>query len=332
MASLDPIPLGESSPIPVIDINPIAEGEKGLAEVAKAVDQACIDVGFLVITGHGVDRGVIDSAWQTAWEFFDLPVEEKLRVPPPSIENAYGYMPMAAETLARSLGNASLPDIKESLATGPLKLPRVIPAESGGLLAETHWPENPPELRPTWEAYYEAMSDLAARLLSIMAVGLELEADYFDPMLAYHASALRAINYPHIEAPAEPGQLRAGAHTDYGALTILTYDDAPGGLEVEINGRWMTIPTVPGGFVENLGDMMARWTNDRWVSTMHRVTIPETDAEGSNRRQSLVFFHNTSWDAEVRCIPTCEGEQPKYPPVTAGQHLLEKFFSAVEGY
>ena len=310
------------------------DGGERLAEVARAVDTACREVGFLVVTGHGVDRGVIDGAWQVAREFFDLPLEEKLKTPAPSPEHAYGYSSLAAETLARSLGDETLPDLKESLAIGPQKLPAVIPDEARGLLTETDWPESPSELRPAWEVYYDAMADLAAQLLRIMATGLELEADYFDPMIAYHSSAMRAINYPHLDSRPPPGQLRAGAHTDYGTLSILTYDDAPGGLQIKLGNHWVAIPQVPGGFVVNLGDMMARWTNDRWVSTMHRVGIPEPDAKGSTRRQSIVFFHNASWDAEVRCIPTClsEGEKPKYPPVLAGPHLLSKFTSTVGEY
>ena len=298
------------------------------------MDTACREVGFLVVTGHGVDRGVIDGAWQVAREFFDLPLEEKLKTPAPSPEHAYGYSSLAAETLARSLGDETLPDLKESLAIGPQKLPAVIPDEARGLLTETDWPESPSELRPAWEVYYDAMADLAAQLLRIMATGLELEADYFDPMIAYHSSAMRAINYPHLDSRPPPGQLRAGAHTDYGTLSILTYDDAPGGLQIKLGNHWVAIPQVPGGFVVNLGDMMARWTNDRWVSTMHRVGIPEPDAKGSTRRQSIVFFHNASWDAEVRCIPTCLSgdEKPKYPPVLAGPHLLSKFTSTVGEY
>ena len=324
----------ELSSIPIIDISPAARGGEALAEVAEAVDEACRASGFLVVTGHGVDPNVIDAAWSTAREFFDLPLEEKLSVPPPSPDHAYGYSPLAGETLARSLGKDTLPDLKESLSTGPLELPPSIPAGAEGLLTETDWPENPPGLRPAWEAYFQAMSDLAARLLKIMAAALELDPDYFEPFLPYHTSAMRAINYPHIDSPLQGGQLRAGAHTDYGTLSILTYDDAPGGLEVKTSDGWTPIPQIPGGFAVNLGDMMARWTNDRWVSTLHRGGVPPSGAVGDTRRQSIVFFHNAAWDAEIRCIPTCltDGQSPKYEPVLAGPHLLSKFSSTVGEY
>ncbi len=322
------------SAVPVIDISPASKGGQSLTEVAAAVDDACRSLGFLVITGHGVDNDVIDAAWAAARAFFDLPDEEKRGVPAPGPEHAYGYSPLAAETLARSLGESTLPDLKESLSIGPLELPPSIPPGAEGLLTETDWPPHPPSLRPAWEVYFRAMSDLSARLLSIMAVGLGLDADYFEPFLAYHTSAMRAINYPHLAASPPPGQLRAGAHTDYGTLSILTYDDAPGGLEIMTADGWAPVGQVPGGFVVNLGDMMARWTNDRWVSTLHRGGVPPPDAQGSTRRQSIVFFHNAAWDAEVRCIHTClaEGESPKYEPVLAGPHLLGKFSSTVGDY
>ncbi len=321
------------SPVPVIDISPAGEGGDALAAVGAAVDEACRDIGFLVIVGHGVPDEIIEPAWTTARGFFDLPTAEKCRTPAPSESYAYGYSPIKAETLARSLGDASPPDLKESLSMGPLDRPEAIPAGAEAILVETCWPERPAELRAAWETYFRAMSDLSHRLLSIMGVGLGLPADHFEPFLAYHSSAMRALNYPHLETPALPGQLRAGAHTDYGTLSILRFDDAPGGLEVKGPQGWAPVPVVPDGFVVNVGDLMARWTNDRWVSTLHRGALPPGDAEGSTRRQSMVFFHNVRWDAEIRCLPTClaPGESARYEPVLAGPHLFGKFTTTVEG-
>ena len=319
------------SPVPIIDISPAA-GDDGAAEVGRAVDEACRTIGFFVIVGHGVPEGTIDAVWAAAREFFDLPLEVKRRSPAPSEDYAYGYSPIKGEVLARSLGNSTPPDLKESLNMGPLELPAVIPPGAEAILAEPRWPEQPAPLRPAWEAYFRTMADLAGRLLSIMAVGLDLPADYFEPFLDHHSSAMRAINYPDLQTQPLPGQLRAGAHTDYGTLSILRYDDAPGGLEVMGPDGWAAVPLIPGGFVVNLGDMMARWTNDRWVSTLHRGGLPPADAGRCTRRQSIVFFHNVRWDAAVRCLPTClaPGESPRYEPVLAGPHLLSKFASTVE--
>ena len=322
-----------ASPVPIIDISPAAEGADGLAEVGRAVDEACRTIGFFVIVGHGVRQPTIDAVWSAAREFFDLPLEVKRRSPAPSEDYAYGYSPIQGEMLARSLGDTTPPDLKETLNMGPLDLPEVIPPGGEAILAEPRWPEAPASLRPAWEAYFRTMADLAGRLLSIMAVGLDLPADYFEELLDDHSSAMRAINYPELEMPPLPGQLRAGAHTDYGTLSILRFDDAPGGLEVMGPDGWAAVPMVPGGFVVNLGDMMARWTNDRWVSTLHRAALPPAGAGRSARRQSIVFFHNVRWDAEVRCLPTClaPGESPRYEPVLAGPHLLSKFASTVVG-
>ena len=140
------------------------------------------------------------------------------------------------------------------------------------------------------------------------------------------------VHYPHVDREALPGQLRAGAHTDYGTLTILRQDDAPGGLEVlTVDGRWAPVPFARGTFVVNIGDLMARWTNDRWRSTLHRVVLPPPDVQGPTERFSLPFFHNANWDAPVECLPTClaPGDEPRYPPVRAGAHLMAKFRSTV---
>ncbi len=321
------------SPVPIIDISPATESEAGLAAVGRAVDEACRTIGFFVIVGHGVPQGTSDAVWNAAREFFDLPLEVKRQSPAPSEDYAYGYSPIQGEMLARSLGDTTPPDLKETLNMGPLELPVVIPPGARAILAEPRWPGEPASLRPAWEAYFRIMAELTGRLLSIMAVGLGLPDDHFEPFLDHHSSAMRAINYPELETRPLPGQLRAGAHTDYGTLSILRFDDAPGGLEVMGPDGWAAVPMIPGGFVVNIGDLMARWTNDRWVSTLHRAGLPPTDAGRSTRRQSIVFFHNVRWDAEVRCLPTClaPGESPRYEPVLAGPHLLSKFATTVVG-
>ena len=138
----------------------------------------------------------------------------------------------------------------------------------------------------------------------------------------------RAINYPARDTAPLPGQFRAGAHTDYGTLTILR-QDAVGGLEVlGPGGRWVSVEPVPGAFVVNIGDLMARWTNDRWRSTLHRVVDP---AAAAARRQSMPYFQNANWSAAVSCLPTClqPGEKPRYEPVLAGPHLMGKFRRSV---
>jgi isopenicillin N synthase-like dioxygenase len=144
-------------------------------------------------------------------------------------------------------------------------------------------------------------------------------------------SLLLSRNYPHQDQ--EPGleQIRASAHTDYGSLTILAVDDAPGGLQVrDLQGEWHSVKAPAGSYVVNLGDLMQHWTNDQWRSTMHRVVNPPSGC-ASNRRQSIAFFHNINADTTVECIPTCQSpESPaKYPPVLAGEYLMTKHRAAM---
>lgn len=318
--------------VPVIDLAPAAAGEK--ASVAAAVAEACGRVGFLVVTGHGVPAGVVDRGWAAARAFFNLPETAKRGVVMPRPGYPYGYSPVAGESLAQSLGDRRPPDLKESFSIGPADLmPPPDWAEAAAFAwAANLWPAEPPGFRDAMLDYYREMSALAGRLMRLFALGLGLPEDFFDSRIDQAISALRLLNYPDQPVPPEPGQLRAGAHTDYGSLTILLPQDAPGGLEVQgVDGSWHAVPAVPGGFVINLGDLMARWTNDRWRSTLHRVVNPPPDAAGSTRRQSIAFFHQPNWDAEIACLPTClgPGEVPKYEPVFSGPHLAAKFRSTV---
>ena len=135
------------------------------------------------------------------------------------------------------------------------------------------------------------------------------------------------INYPAPAAPPEPGQLRAGAHTDYGTLTILRAENVVGGLQVQTRaGEWVDVSVPPEAFVVNLGDMLMRWTNDRWRSTLHRVVNPPLSAGAASRRQSLAFFHNPNPDALIECLPNCcDADHPaQYAPITAGAFIAEK--------
>jgi isopenicillin N synthase-like dioxygenase len=168
--------------------------------------------------------------------------------------------------------------------------------------------------------------------MRLFAVALQLPPDHFAPMIDESPSALRAIDYPHQDVPPPPGALRAGAHTDYGTLTVLRQDDAPGGLEVWHAGhdRWVPVPCVPGAFVVNLGDLLQRWTNDRWRSTLHRVVNPPAGAGASTRRQSMAFFHNANYHCVVECLPTCldPDGRARHEPVVAGPHLMAKYHRA----
>ncbi len=307
--------------VPVVDISAL--------NAPVLIGEACERAGFLTVVGHGVAEAVVAGAWNSARAFFDLPLADRMQVAMPRPGYPYGYSPMSGETLTRSLGRAAAPDLKESFAIGPVDRPThaITDPDESFAWSENLWPAALPTLQPAWERYFRAMSDLAARLLRLMATSLEQSTTHFDPMIDRHTSAMRALNYPAVDSG--EGRLGASAHTDYGTLTILLADPMVGGLQLEgVDGLWHDVETVPGSFVVNLGDAMARWTNDRWRSTMHRVQVPIA------RRQSIAFFHNANWDAVIECLPTClpTGEAAKYAPIAAGPHLMQKFQSTVNTY
>jgi isopenicillin N synthase-like dioxygenase len=302
----------------------------------RAVADACERVGFLTIVDHGVPDAVIGDLWDTAHAFFDLPEASRRAVAMPYPGYPYGWSPFAYETLTASLGETSPPDLKQSFAIGPVDPPSHAFADpdEASAWSPNRWPDDLPAMRPAWERAYRTFAALAARLLSIMAEALRLPPEHFTPLLDRHTSAMRALDYPALDRAPLAGQLRAGAHTDYGTLTILVARHDQPGLQVQRpDGSWAPADPVPGGLVVNLGDAMARWTNDRWRSTMHRVVVPGGDPLAGARRQSIAFFHNANWDARIECIPTClaPGERPRYAPIDAGPHLMAKFRSTVGG-
>jgi isopenicillin N synthase-like dioxygenase len=316
--------------VPVIDLDGDA------ADVARQIDEACTRVGFFQIVGHGIDPHVEDAAWNAARDFFALPDDDKLAVAI-APGDAYGYGPFKVERLAASLGETTPPDLKETFSVGPFDPPPAgldDPA-AAFVYSPNRWPPARPEMAGAMRAHYDAQAALATRLMGSMADALGLAHDHFVPLIDQHTSALRALHYPDLGGQSvEPGQLRAGAHSDYGTLTLLRQDDAPGGLQVrDVSGRWHDVAATAGAYVVNVGDALARWTNDRWVSTVHRVVVPAADAGRDCERFSMAFFHNANWDAVIECLPTCADADrpPKYPPVTAGRHLMDKFRSTQSG-
>lgn len=319
--------------VPVIDLSPYFAGSaSGKAQVARAVDKACREIGFLTITGHGVPTALIEAVYADAKEFFDLPLAAKSAIRQPSPDTVRGYSGLGEEGLSYSLDTATPGDLKESLTVGQIEVPTDDPyyvhPDAGQFFAANLWPDTPTGLRESWSAYFRAMEALSASLMRIFALALDLPEPFFDGTIDRHISNFRAINYPDQPEAPLPGQLRAGAHSDYGSLTIVRQEAAPGGLQVESpDGRWVDVPPVADAFVVNIGDLMMQWTNDRWRSTMHRVVNPPRDVALGSRRISLVFFHQPNYDAMVSCLPSCAGpgNPPRYAPITSGKHFIGKF-------
>ncbi len=319
-----------TSPVPVIDIAPFLHGDAAArAGVAAAVDAACTDIGFLIVSGHGVPDALVDEMRAVSRAFFDQPVADKLvlRMPP---DRYRGYIAMGNEALANSMDEASPPDLKESFSIGPIGVADDAyhrAARPGNFFAPNMWPATPAGFRPAWERYYREMEGLSATLMQIFAMGLGMDEDFFAGKIDRHITNFSVIHYPDQAAEPLPGQLRAGAHTDYGSLTIVKPDNAPGGLQVLAkDGSWADVPTLPGTFVVNIGDLMAEWTNDRWVSTLHRVVNPPRDKALGSRRLSMTFFHQPNYDAVIDCLPTCcSADRPaRYGRTTSGEHVWMK--------
>jgi len=313
--------------VPIIDISPYFAGTPSERRaLAKQVDEACRSIGFLTVAGHGVPETLICRTQAEFRQFFDLPESDKKKYS----GTRSGYSALESKALNYSLGTTdSPPDYSETYS---INHPGVAQWCSHDTTSEATVAQSPnlwPDLasfRETTVAYYRALEDLAQSIMRIFALALELPEDWFDAKLDRHISSCVARNYPDQPNGARPGQLRAGAHTDFGSLTILKTEDKPGGLEVQNrDGVWEAVPILPGTFVINIGDLLAHWTNDRWVSTMHRVVNPPRDLTTGTRRLSIAFFHQPNYDAVIETIPSCvDVTRPPRPAITSGAHLTAK--------
>jgi isopenicillin N synthase-like dioxygenase len=298
--------------VPVIDVS--------APDAATAVDEACTDVGFFVAVGHGVPSPIVDAAWLAARRFFDLPIEERMRARRDG--NPYGFEPVAREALANTMKDGGgARDQKQTFNLGP---PMRGPGTGFGA-HERIWPTEPYELRPSLLMYYAEMEAMSDRMLGLFARGMGLDDRFFAPFTDRHLSALRVLDYP--DSAGGSTAVRAGAHTDYGTFTLLRADMEVGGLEVAgVDRGWLQVPAVEDSFVVNIGDLMHRWSNGRWRSTLHRVV---GDPAG-RRRNSIAFFHNPNWDALVEPIVLTGDEPPRFDPVRAGPWLQAKVERAQE--
>jgi isopenicillin N synthase-like dioxygenase len=306
------------SEIPVIDLAGLcAPGEPGLAEVGRQIRRAATEVGFFYIANHGVPQRVIDDAFAEARSFFRRPAAEKEEVRVNALHR--GWLAPGGAVM----DGAKRPDLKESFIFG-LELPPDDPDVRAGkpLMGPNQWPASQPGLRTALSAYYDAVLACGQRLLRGFAAALDLPPDHFAEKFRKPLARGSAIWYP--PQPPELGESQFGvsAHTDYGCITILS-QDATGGLQVQNRaGEWIAAPPVPGTYVINIGDLMARWTNDLFVSTPHRVVN-----SSGRERQSIAVFYDPHPDTEIAVLPACVRPviPPAYEPTTCGAHILGRF-------
>jgi len=309
--------------IPVIDIAPLATGGDREA-VAAQWDAAMRGTGFALIAGHGIDATLIDGIYDHAQTFFARPLAEKSKLTFPDKGRGQGYLPLRSEVVGSGRDPKARPDLCESLTFANPRFDATAPdnALDARLYRANLWPGDMPGFRETVEAYIAAGRELALKLMRLSAVALDLPEDYFAPFFDKMELNLRCVLYP--DQPDAPGEheLRYGPHTDFSGFTILRQDAAPGGLQVRCGTDWIDVPAVPGTLVINAGDLIQRWTNDRWVSNVHRVVNAPRDRVTGTRRLSIVLFTGPNSDAEIACLPGC-GEA-KYPPILAGLHSEER--------
>ncbi|HPE60871.1 MAG: isopenicillin N synthase family oxygenase [Thiothrix sp.] len=298
--------------IPIIDIGTLVDGSNPQA-VADQIRHVCEHVGFMYIQNHGVPQALIERMYGMTRAFFALPpaVKEKLHVMY-SGQTMRGYIPFYAENV--DPGNTR--DFKECFDFGEHE-DTVSPFFGPNLM-----PDELPGFRQCCEDYHAVMMTLARKLVSAIALSLDLPADYFSALQRKPVTIQRLLHYPPQTGSVSQEEIGIGAHTDYGFLTILSQDQV-GGLQVRNRaGEWVSAPPVEGTFIVNIGDLVQTFTNDRYLSTMHRV-INNTGAE----RYSVPFFLDLDFNAVVEPVPTCVStENPaRYTPYTCGAHKYERF-------
>ena len=321
-----------SETVPVIDISPYLSGDEvGKAQVSKAVAEACTTIGFFAISGHGVPQDIIEDLREASHAYFEQPEDVKRADMHPVPDTPRGFRELAGEALGRTVVPDATPDLKEFYHYGPQTWPDepyFTGDEGRDYFIPNTWPDEPAAFRKAALAYYEEMNRLAVDVIHIVALALGLPETWFDDKTDKHATAARLNYYPLLKDGPPAGHIRAGEHTDYGMLTILMGEDEPGGLQVRTRkGDWIDVETRPDFFIINIADQLMRWTNDTWLSNMHRVVNPAAASKPTRGRLSVGYFFQPNYDAVIECIPTCTGpgNPPKYAPVVAGKYRDLKY-------
>ncbi len=312
MADLDARSIRDDE-IPVIDIDGLILGDRrDKLTVAEALDDACRNVGFFYVKNHRIPQTVIDGAQMAMRDFFALPLEAKMDLDIAKLQRHRGYVPLGG----LYAGPTAEVDFQEGYEVS-LELGDEDPDYLAGniMYGPNVWPAALPSFRPAVYGYFERVLDLGHFLFRAFAMALDLPEDFFEDNIDKPMAQLRLIYYPSRQGPIEPKRIGIGPHTDYECFTILWQDDA-GGLQVGHRaGDWVEAPPIPSTFVVNIGDMMMRWTNGRFVSTPHRVINTADRA-----RYSMPFFFGANYRTVVRTLPGCTGpgNPARYPPTNCG--------------
>jgi len=291
---------------PVIEFAPFFSDDPGeKTRVAEALVGACKGPGFFYLAGHGIPQSQLDGIFASARRFFATPLEERMKL---SGAGARGYRPYGFYAKA---GSGRTPDLMEHFI-----FQHDLAPDDPDILAGNHmhalnkWPTNLPGWREEVLAYFHAVEKLSFAMLRAFAIGLDLEENYFSQFFRKPTSSAKLFHYPPQSAETIGKQVGLGSHFDDTAITILLQDEV-GGLQVEGPNGWIDVTPIPGTFVINIGEVMARWTNDMFLPTPHRVFN-----RFGRERYSVPFFALPDWDAVIVPAATCCGpaNPQKYPP------------------
>ena len=306
--------------IPLIDVSGFLAGTPGAAEIAaQQLRYAFENVGFYYLAGHGVPQALIDTAYAEAARFHALPTEAKLAVKVD--EHNIGYMPIAQKAPPNAAAQGKKPSQNEAYFLRREKTPDHPDVVSNRRFhAMNKWPDEAaiPGFRAHMLEYIATMEALCRKLVRLYALALDLPETFFDASFAEPHMILRMSRYPAIDASDDTVNSLV-AHTDSGFMTLLPPNKVQG-LEIKLpDGRWMEAPGIEGAFVVNGGDILHRWTNERFLSTPHRVR----NLSGG-LRYAVPFFCDPNHDTMIECLPTCRtDDQPaKYPPIRMGDYAL----------
>lgn len=316
----------EAAEIPVIDVGSLAgdADDAAIARIASQIGAACRGTGFFYLANHGVPADAVAGAFEANRRFHRLPLEEKLELK----RNRWhrGYVPVGGNVARSSARFESTrqPNLVESFNARH----EVDPGHPDYMVKDLQGPNLWPRdavFRPAFERYNTAVRELGLKLLHPVSVAVGEDRRFFGRFFDPPSTNLRMLHYPPGPAARPEDVFGVHPHTDYGFLTILAQDDV-GGLQVQrVDGSWIQAPCIPGTFVVNVGDMLARWTNDEFNSTPHRVVSPSVSTD----RYSMALFFDPNLDARIECLPRFAGaDRPaKYEPVRYGDYYAMRLDS-----
>lgn len=307
--------------IPVIDFSPfLSDDPEGKQAVAQAIYRACHEVGFMYLKNHGIPQAAIAQAFEQTQQFFALPLAEKQAIAWSNETSNRGYIGLERERLDETKPG----DLKEAFNMGREVAAGALNNDQRALVVN-QWPAGHDDFKTTILEFFEVCGEAAERIFRAFAIALQMPETYIADRHESRGYTLRLLHYPPMDILPKPGQIRAGAHSDYGTLTLLFQDDV-GGLEVQLgDGEWIAAPSIPDAILINTGDLTQRWSNDVFRSTRHRVGLPQPEKSGRDR-YSIAFFCQPDADADIVCLPSCQSKDnpPRYAPIKSGDYLLSR--------